>query len=536
MAKKKKKYRPWRSFLNEVEDDWKHRVEVSRQVDSTELLAWGKKYFPEVFRSEFNQIHRHIQDEMLSGALVKYSDRKRRRQLSLIAPRGSAKSTILTFLLPIYSVCHSLEKYILIASATLPLAKQLLSDIVEQLQNNKTLIKDYPHAAGVGPVTNRDNVITKNNVYLDTVGVMTSLRGRRKFGWRPTLIIFDDPERDNAKTSQLQRRKTRSWFNQALQNTGSDCTTLIVAGTVLHRDCLVCYIERNKPTFYSSRFRAVLTPPENEYLWKRWRKIIKDGAGTADDREAKADAFYDRHRKQMDKGYKTVWPEVMTPPMIEKKKLDIGLQSFEQEYQGKASAGVGYFGREDIARQNLVVDAFPKALAGRWLHVDPSMSSNEAADHVAITDLAKGFDGRFYARQVISHVKPLRLASMIVDLIESALDDSRPYQRIELEGNGFQKLLSIPIANAFETKNNERVKGGLQKISAKLYYPATTTNKELRIRSLDQYLASATIKLVDSPSVEIMINQLEDFPNTKRDDGLDSLALALLMSKRKRKQ
>src|SRR5687767_11765630 len=70
------------------------------------------------------------------------SDRPQR--IAIAAPRGHAKSTIVSETFVLWCICYKLEHYILIVSQTLDQASAYLSHIKHELETNPILKEDFP--------------------------------------------------------------------------------------------------------------------------------------------------------------------------------------------------------------------------------------------------------------------------------------------------------------------------------------------------------------------------------------------------------
>ena len=66
------------------------------------------------------------------------------KRIVIAAPRGHAKSTILSKIYPLYQIClgNKSVKRIIIMSATAALAEHWLSEIKSELENNKYILAD----------------------------------------------------------------------------------------------------------------------------------------------------------------------------------------------------------------------------------------------------------------------------------------------------------------------------------------------------------------------------------------------------------
>ena len=72
--------------------------------------------------------------------------RTENKRLAFAAPRGHAKSTIVTLFYVMWSICYEKEKFVFILSATANQAQKLLSEIKGTLQSNERLRQDFPES------------------------------------------------------------------------------------------------------------------------------------------------------------------------------------------------------------------------------------------------------------------------------------------------------------------------------------------------------------------------------------------------------
>lgn len=533
--RKQQSFKPWSMVIAGMSDNWDKQLEAESKKELG-FLQWGKHYFPEWFRSDFNSIHEWLESDIMPQLLKPANQRDRSYSISLIAPRGAAKSTILAFLLPIYAVCYKTEYYILLCSSAWKLAKDQLADIKNELESNKALIADFPHVCGVGSTWNKEEIKTKNGVWISTAGAEKAIRGIKKEGRRPSLIIFDDPEPQSAKTSEAIRKRGWDFLTDTLIPAGEErVTNFVVAGTVLHRECLVLRLEKN-PLFESKRKPAIISEPDFPHLWSRWKTIITDMSDPK--HKEKARQFYDKNKRAMNTGVETFWPSKFGYLELMEKKLQVGSNSFEQEYMCRAVNSTGHFNRQEISEDALFVARAPDEYYRRIMVIDPAIGEKESNDDSAIIDGILGTDRRVYASSYIRKLKPVMLAATIVDLVERAFDEGAPFGMVFLEGNGFQKILKKLIDDCYKKKLKERKEEGrkLFKIPLKIFN--SSDNKELRIMQLEPYLTRGQIKLVKTRSRVKLHEQLQDFPNSDHDDGIDTLAMTVirLSNKRKRKR
>ena len=195
-------------------------------------LAWGLWYVGHHFRSPSPGFHRKIINESL-----------RCQFLAIAAPRGSAKSTIVTFLRPLYAICYKLEHFIVLLSNTEEKATGSLATIKEEIKHNQglkadfniTIIKDNESdSVFLHPDGHKTRVLCKGHKQ------MGSIRGEKFGAWRPTLIILDDIEDDDMVKSPDRRRDLKDVFDNAITPAlDSEVGKINVIGTILHDDSLM---------------------------------------------------------------------------------------------------------------------------------------------------------------------------------------------------------------------------------------------------------------------------------------------------------
>ena len=155
------------------------------------ILKFAKIYFGDDYMtSEPCSFHNDI-----CGILIDMSD-KRRRNLAAAAPRGHAKSTIVSFFYVVWSICYSKENYILLFSATERQAVSLMSNIKQAFESNEKLMYDFPEVCRVGEGLDKykwtqQEIETRNGIKVEAFGCTQEVRTFRFAQHRPTLVIFE---------------------------------------------------------------------------------------------------------------------------------------------------------------------------------------------------------------------------------------------------------------------------------------------------------------------------------------------------------
>ena len=96
---------------------------------------------------------------------------------ALAAPRGEAKSTIVTRLFSLYCIVTQQKRYIVIVSNTYEQAAEFLAAIKTELEANSRIRIDFPKVSGVGKSWTAGKIITQNHVQVRVAGADKSLRG-----------------------------------------------------------------------------------------------------------------------------------------------------------------------------------------------------------------------------------------------------------------------------------------------------------------------------------------------------------------------
>ena len=225
--------------------------------DSIELF--GKHCFPTAFTKKTPAAHREIFDCVVNEDI---------KRLLIAAPRGFAKSTIMTFLLPVWKVAFKKsheDLFIVIVSESHAQSINFLSRIRFHFENSrsfKAIFGDY------GPATARrwtsTDVVFKNGARIVAVGCGQRVRGFIEGDSRPNLIIVDDYESElNAGTKEM-RAKNRKWITEAVIPSLSDDGRIIMIGTVISEDCFL-YWARKSSAWHVLWYKII--DDDNKSLW-----------------------------------------------------------------------------------------------------------------------------------------------------------------------------------------------------------------------------------------------------------------------------
>lgn len=496
-------------FLSKLQDAIDSRFERKDRLSFIKgsLIEWCKQAIPQYFYLPPNRQHLWVSDQLSSAAI------ERNVRLVVEGPRDSAKSTVITTGYPLYGVCEEFETYILLVSETGDQALKYLSSIKAELETNSFIEENYPQAFGPGPLWNKESIITKNGVMIEALGAGKSIRGRKAKEHRPSCIIVDDPEGENAAYSSLARSRIRDWFTKGVGGAGAPDTNFFVIGTRIHRECLTAHLT-GMAGWKHRTFVSMIKWPDRMDLWRKWDSIYADQLD--DMREQKAREFYDSNKAEMDKGAEVLWPEREDLYALMMLRAANGPVSFESEKQNnpidpsRCEWTPDYFEGED-----LWFDEWPEECEIAIMSLDPSKGRQDrSGDYQAIVMLAFGNDGYLYVDADISR-RPIN--QMVKQFVEIAGNFNPDMAVVEAEH--FQEILVRECEDeAVKSKINFPIR------------PIMTegVNKDVRIRRLSQYVTRRKIRYKKrSRGVVLLIRQMMDFPNGDFDDGPDALEMAV---------
>lgn len=232
-------------------------------------ILFGVKYFPHHFRDRSPYFHWLLIQESYDSKFT-----------AIQAPRGSAKSTLLSFLKLTHRIAFKQKRFIVIVQNTYRKAVGTLENIKDEVRWNESFARDFgitleKDAEGDTIFRSRDGFRTR--VLCKGVEQIGSIRGEKFGAFRPDYILGDDMEDDEMVKSSERRQSLRELFDNALIPAG-DIKELDVdiIGTILHDDSLMAalvsrteYTEYRK-LFFKARFVNTVTGLR-ESLWpERW--------------------------------------------------------------------------------------------------------------------------------------------------------------------------------------------------------------------------------------------------------------------------
>lgn len=498
---------------------------------------WFQTYLPHYFTAPPAAFHRE---------LIEICDVE--RFAAVAAPRGHAKSTVITFGHSLWELAYRRFWYQQILSSTRPSAEEFVGGIREEIEDNERIRRDFgPLADPQGTWTDGVFITSGSAVALGELdqarlcGELTaedvqalavllecrplavevaarllevlhqqvrprlerrgttrveafgrgqkSVRGRRHGPHRPDRIKLDDVEDDEQAANPDQVDKVIRWFTGAVlpglaPATDSSPGRLFLIGTILASYSLLGELLRADKY---RRFRKV-----------RVAAIVVDPESGAE---------------------RALWPERWPLSELAEMREDLGEEEFTKEYLSEAPDAAGKpfpTSLEDYARYR------PEELAGMPLQTnlwcDPALGRNRQSDSPAIllTHWVDAIETLFIEVAEVDIRRPEDTCRRMVELQRDhgllGLGTPARYEDV-----GFQELMQ----NLHERIAHEM---GIRGAFA-AGFKVPEGDKDTRIRSLGHPVARARVRFFDAPSLKPVLRQFAHYPKGRR-DGPDLVATA----------
>ncbi len=424
---------------------------------------------------------------------------------AIAAPRGEAKSTLVTQLFSLWCLVTNRKKFIVIVMDSIDQAYPMLEAIKAELAFNPRLAMDFPKATGQGAIWNAGTIVTANNAKVQVFGSGKKMRGLRHGPHRPDLAVLDDIENDEQVRSPEQRDKLQSWVEKTVLKMGGVGSKfdVIYIGTILHYDSVLSRI-LNNPLWRTARFKALLCWPSNMAIWDKWEEILRN------DGPLVAESFYRINSLEMNAGAVVSWA---ARPLIELMKIRArdGHSAFDSELQNDPVNG-------ENAPFAKAIHFWVNKLAN-WLMfgaIDPSMGkAGKSRDPSAL--LIGGLN------------RETGVLDVVEALIKKRLPDKIISDAIELQKEHRCLLWAVEIVQFQEFLKDELVK---RSAAAGVPFPARgikpIADKNLRIETLQPHCMNQLIRF--SSTQTELLSQLKHFPMADHDDGPDALQMLWMIA------
>ena len=476
------------------------------QEAKNNLAFFAHYYFPHycIHRSSSLQFH-------LYGKLKETVENPEGQRIVEAAPRGNAKSSIVSLIFPIWCVVFNKKKFIILISDTASQANEFLGNIRSEFENNDRLREDFGEL--VGEQWRNDDITTKTDIRILALGARKKIRGRRHRSQRPDLIICDDLENDENTVNPEQRKKNENWFFKAVSKAGDETTDIVVVGTIIHYDSLLSKLLSN-PLYKSKKWQAVQDfSPSSK--WQEWEEMyLRMTEKEKNQSTNPAKQFFLDNQEEMLSGTRVLWPDGQPYYRLMEIRLTEGPASFDSEYQNNP------INPEDCLFQE---EWFKFIELSEYVEIigacDPSMGKTAMADYSAIIFLGRTKEG--FLDVLIADIARRHPDKIIDDIIQNAASITQTHKEAPLRAFGVE---SVQFQEYFKDRLDvESRKRGF-------YLPVISTEnqntkKEIRIQTLQPLVKNGTIRF--QKNQRLLLEQLKYYPLADHDDGPDALEMAV---------
>lgn len=483
-------------------------IQFRIQESKNSLAFFASYYFPHYCTKKFSDLHFH-----LFNTFQRVLDDPKGKRLAEAAPRGNAKSSDASLILPIWCVLFKKKEFIILISDTASQAEEFLSNIRNEIETNERILEDFGSLRG--EIWKADSIITNNDVRILALGARKKIRGRRFKNRRPDLIICDDLENDENTNNPEQRKKNENWFFKAVSKAGDETTDIIVVGTIIHYDSLLTKL-LNNPLYQAKKWQAVIQYSQSP-LWNEWEEMYL--RMSEEDKKLSpnpAETFFQENKEEMLLGTKVLWPDGQPYYQLMETRLTEGPASFDSEYQNNP------INPDDCLFQ----ESWFKYFEPDWSDYteivgacDPSLGKSVLADYSAIIFIGKHKDG--YLDVLIADIARRLPDKIIEDVLDTAQQITKicpvaPITAFGVESVQFQEYFK----DRLDVESRKR----------QVYLPVTdtenqTTKKDVRIQALQPLIKNGLLRF--QKSQRLLLEQIKYYPLADHDDGPDGLAMAV---------
>lgn len=485
---------------------------LRRYIAERDIEAFARLYFPDEFVLDPPQIHLKlfgIQQDIRQRLI----DRRPGMKLALAIPRGHAKSTLFSRILPHHAALFGYGRLSLLIQNTQAAAERALVNLRSELESNEAIFEDFGNVRGA--VWTQNHIILANGCEIRAFGRGNgAIRGVSTGQQRPTLVIADDLDDDQSVRSPVQVAADEAWWDKSVMSLGNavDFTLNIIAvGTIISKTSLLSHIIES-PDFTSIVEKGVTRFADDAALWQEWANeyIAQAKAGKAP-ADAAHDAFYQEHKDELLKGSEVLWPrsaDAYREIMLFKLARPAGFDSEIQNSPGAASMLLGAIPFSPLLEKREEYQLLAS--------LDPTTKGGTKSDKAA------WIEALFHPVRKEIHIvfcnAEQRPAAKTVEYVTGRLRQStqpgeKRFDGLFCEENSAGSL----VADAIEQRCTEE---GLHYNLSRVH---NSVAKADRIALLGEYAARKQL-FVDPNIDSEFIREWEGFGSYRWDDGIDSAA------------
>lgn len=485
-------------------------VGLRRYLAEHSFEAFCKLYFSNELTLDFPEIHRRIIADS-QDVIDRLRARRPGRKIARALPRGHAKSSYFSRLLPLYCFLFDVSPLTVLLGNNDDSARRLVSNIKNTIESTPELLEDFPDIRG--DYWGNEKLENSNASVITSFGVGSgSIRGVSTGKHRPALIILDDVDDDRSVRSAVELAHSREWLDKTvlpLGDTVTYTTSFIAVGTIIRKTSLMQYI-LDSPDF-DSIIESAVKQFSDSPLWEQWKEQILDLArNNKQPRDASEDSFYQEHKLEMLAGTRMLWdrPDAYRQAMLYKLANE---RAFYSELQNQPQDTGGAFGK---------IEFVPLPTDDKDYDLLASLDPTEKGGKT--NDLAAYIEVLFHKKRkqiIVSYVdaKQRSYSETINDIVQRIKRRGKQYKGLWVETNAAGGIIRDLLSERFNQEALSVLVNGIH----------NTQKKEERIDALSEYIARGQLLFTNNLAPELL-HELDAWPLSQHDDVLDSLANLVL--------
>lgn len=359
-----KKYRAQRieqiqriSEEKHIEDDYTKEERIKKAVKDYRFFC--AYYFPHLVSAK----GKPVPNAPFHNKAAEYIKTHPRARLLLQWPRGHAKSTHLSLIIPLWLKAQGMFQMMLIVSKSQNLAIKLLGALQLELAYNSRYIRDFGTQVRQGD-WEKGSFVTLDKVAFFALGRAQSPRGIKYGASRPDYIVVDDIDDDIMVRNEERSKENYQWVLESLFNTmrGGE-GRFIVVGNNIGKYSIIERLSHN-PNFFHSKINA------------------------------------------LDKNNKPAWPQHYTLEMLQEIRATIGELAFQKEYMNNPIIEGSIF-----KRLTYITPLPLKKYSALIVYTDPSFRNSDKSDFKATVLVGKTKQATFHVLRC--YVRKASITNMI---------------------------------------------------------------------------------------------------------------------------
>ena len=481
-------------------------------------------------------------------------------QINVQAPRGTGKTTLVNRLIPLWRICYKdfdlvmdrqPEEFILIVGRNERMARQRITEIRHVIEHNPHIRRDFGDLVG-SPWT-KTETDTRNGIGLRPLGRGSSPRGALLGDVRPTLKLCDDIEDPKRCLNPTLREEDREWFMTDFMyagDLGNEHSNTMIVDTVKHPESLSEHL-RSLPGWRTLRYQAVSYPkdiyhPTAERLWKEWERVYSDTTLDDEEREARANAYFQSGKSEMNANVQMLWEEKLPYVRVRKEIIERGYHSVMRELQNDArDPGMALFKMDQAVTFSVGDEGFRRSdgrvvswhdMGGFTTYLDTMGGRDALANSYACAvvvvweplpggssmnpDSLSGVNGYILLAWLerVSLTEQMENAILLAHRAEAMLAPSYPKSNFVCEQRP-DKDGTIKMA----TDHAFRVMKERHRFQASITYHEQHQNKEDRIETLEPAIANGWLAFNERDLPPELWTQFRQFPSADHNDAPDAV-------------